>query len=159
MSPEEFEQACKHGNLDLVKKIASNNTYSWNWGIYCAAKGGHINIIKFFIEKASENNGYIYWDWGLYGAVISGNLNIINFFIEKASENNGFSIDNWNDSIKCAAEGGHYNIISFFIDKGADINKLQQFQLEQYNEYLTNKEYIRSLDYNKDLLEEIVAYY
>ena len=121
---EEFKQACENGNFDLVKQMASNNTYDWNWCLYGAARGGNMNIIHFFIEKALKNNCFskIDWNWGLY----------------------------------CAVDRGHMHLIQFFIEKGAEISS---DNLKKYNEYLFNKEYIRSIDYNKDLLEEIVSYY
>ena len=54
MSQKDFEQICKNGNFDLVKKMASNDydyEYILNWGLHYAAIGGHINIIQFLIEE------------------------------------------------------------------------------------------------------------
>ena len=109
MSQEEFEQACKNGNFDLVKKIALTNIYYWNWGLYCAAKGGHINIIKFLIEKASENNSYIDWNAGLYGAAEGGHLHLIHFFIDKGAR--------LKYGLYGAARGGHMHLIHFLLKK------------------------------------------
>ena len=119
MSKEEFDKACENGNFDLVKKMALNNTYDWNWSLESAAVGGHLHIIQFLIEKGANN---LYW--GLHDAAIGGHIHIIQFFIEK----------------------GVYYILS-------------EKTLKEYKQYLFNKEYIRSIDYNRDLLEEIVAYY
>ena len=56
MSQEEFEQACKNGNFDLVKQMASNNNYNWHWSIESAAEGGHMNIIQFLVKKGADIN-------------------------------------------------------------------------------------------------------
>ena len=121
MSQEEFEQACENGNFDLVKQMASNKNYKWNWSIESTAESGNMNIIQFLIEKGAN-----WWNAGLNGA----------------------------------AQGGHMHLIHFFIEKGADIDYLSTRNLKKYNKYIDNiKNIIRSIDYNKDLLEEIVAYY
>ena len=86
MSQYDFNNVCENGNIDLVKQMTSNKNYDWDYGLYYAAKGGHMNIIQFLIEKAYKNNSFfIDCNWGLSGAAKGGHMNIIDFFIEKGA--------------------------------------------------------------------------
>ena len=75
-----------------------------------------------------------------------------NFFIEKGA-------DDWNWGLSNATEGGHMHLMQFFIEKGCDINILSPEDLQKYDKYQNGKQLIRSIDYNNDLLEEILSYY
>jgi len=38
----------KKGNIRLVKLFIEKGANDWNWGMYGAAKEGHLEIVKFF---------------------------------------------------------------------------------------------------------------
>ena len=45
-----------------------------------AARGGHIDLVKFFISKGARN-----WDYGIHGAAKGGHVEIVKFFVEKGA--------------------------------------------------------------------------
>jgi hypothetical protein len=49
-------------------------------------------------------------------------------------------------------------IVHILILKGADINNLTPSILEKYTIYLINKEIIKNINYNPNILEEISQY-
>jgi hypothetical protein len=46
-------------------------------------RGGHLDIVKFFISKGNEHNMQMNWNWGMYSAAQGGHLNIDEFFKSK----------------------------------------------------------------------------
>ena len=67
-----------------------------------AAKGGHLDLVKFFIEKGAKN-----WNLGMEGAAIGGHMEFVKFFIEKGARD-------WNSGMYGAAIGGHVELVEFF---------------------------------------------
>lgn len=49
--------ACQGGNMDLVKYysvVCENNVNCWNAGLHGACEGGHIEAVKFMINKGAN---------------------------------------------------------------------------------------------------------
>jgi hypothetical protein len=76
----QFNDACHGGHLDIIKFMIEKGADDWNGGLYNACYGGQVDIVKFMIEKGAYN-----WNRGLYGACYGGHLDIVKFMIEKGA--------------------------------------------------------------------------
>ncbi len=72
--------ACIGGHIDIIELMIEKGAGSWNGGLQCACRGGHINIVKLMIEKGASC-----WSWGLYDACHSGHIDIVKLMIEKGA--------------------------------------------------------------------------
>ena len=90
-----------------------------------ATKGGHKDLVEFFIQKEEEKNGLnrlvyhhivksdaTYMDWGMVYAASRGHKHLVDFYIEKGA-------NAWNLAMMRAARGGHKYLVDFFINLGA----------------------------------------
>ena len=102
-----FLEACKCGNLEIVKLMIEKGATDWNWGMVNACGCGHFEIVKLMIEKGATD-----WDWGMGRACEGGHLEIAKLMIEKGAHD-------WNWGMRYACEGGHLEIVKLMIKKGA----------------------------------------
>ena len=58
-----------------------NGTKDWNDGMYFAARGGHRDLIEFFIAKGANN-----WDTGMQYAKSTGHRDLVEFFRQKMNQ-------------------------------------------------------------------------
>jgi hypothetical protein len=96
----------KLGNI-YYTFLCKNKTKTVNKQMKLAARGGHKDLVDFFIGKGATD-----WEVGMYGAAMGGHKDLVDFFIEKGASA-------WNWSMEVAAEGGHKDLVEFFIGKGA----------------------------------------
>ncbi len=76
---DEFTDACLNG--DLLSIVSSPyGQYNWNFGLFDACRGGHLNIVGLMISKGANN-----WNRGLYDACRGGHLNIVELLISKGA--------------------------------------------------------------------------
>ena len=54
-----LEYFAKQGNLRNVKIAIKKGANNWNYGIREAAKGEHLDLVKFFIEKGAISGEWI----------------------------------------------------------------------------------------------------
>lgn len=100
-------------NIDLIQLfIKLDKTESWDRFMYGAAKGGHKDLVEFFINKGADN-----WSYGLSGATQSGNLDLVDFFVKKGAND---KIVDFNEGLYIAAKNGDEKMVNYFIKKGAD---------------------------------------
>ena len=102
--------AAKGGHKDVIDFFISKGADKWDWGLQEAASGGHKDLINFFISKGSKD-----WYSGIEGAAEGGHKDLIDFFISKGSKGPNL----WNRGMEGAARGGHKDLVDFFISKGA----------------------------------------
>ena len=102
----------KLGNPKLYYQYLQKYRDDPNNGMFCAAFGGHKDIIKLMIEKGTKSGTRMDWNQGMYYAAKSGHVDIIKLMIEKGA-------DGWNRGMYGAAKGGHVDIVKFMIEKGA----------------------------------------
>jgi len=93
------------GHMDIVKFFIEKGAYDWNSGMDRAAKGGHIDIVQFFIEKGAD-----VWSWSMRGAARGGHMDIVQLMIEKGA-------NDWYNGMEWAAWGGHMDIVKLLINK------------------------------------------
>jgi len=132
----EYEVAARKG--DILSLLSCPLTY-WNFVLYDACSGGHMDMVQFMISK-----GAIDWNNGLYGACLGGHMFIIQLMISKAeclpavtqniaqieclkSQNNFrhhkksfFGHNEWNQGLAHGCRGGHMDIVQYMIEKGAN---------------------------------------
>ena len=70
-----------------------------------AARGGHQELVDFFISKGAND-----WNYGMYGAAQGGHKDLVIFFISKGAYN-------WHSGMRKAAKGGHQDLVDFFQQK------------------------------------------
>ncbi len=107
---EQLKYICRNGNYLLIGGCFQNmnkNVQFWNDMMYGACLGGHMEIVKYMIEKGANN-----WNVGLYDACEGGHMEIVNFIIKKGA-------DGWNWGLRGACQGGHMEIVKLIIEKGA----------------------------------------
>ena len=76
-----------------------------NKGMHGAAKGGHKDLVDFFIEKGAND-----WNSGMRGAANGGHKDLVDFFIKKGA-------NDWNSGMYAAANGCHKDLVEFFKNK------------------------------------------
>lgn len=100
-------QKCPY-HVDLVEFFISKGANSWKFGLKQAAKGKHMKLIEYFLQKENVMN----IDDGLIGATQSRDKTLIDFFINKGAED-------WDSALCAAAKIGDYELVDFFIERGA----------------------------------------
>lgn len=111
-----FVQSCRKGQLELAEHFytfidESQKGVSVRHGMKEAAKGGHIHIIEYLLEKGAKNI-----DGALEYAAKGGKMNVINFLIGKG-------IKNWKIGIFGAEIGGYREIQDFLNKKLEEENR------------------------------------
>lgn len=103
--------AAKGGHKELVNFFLEKGMKFLSYGVSGAAEGGNMDLINFLISKRAND-----WeDQGLIGAAKGGHKKLVDFFISEGAYS-------WNYALEAAAEGGHRDLIDFFILKGANLN-------------------------------------
>ena len=100
-------EAARQGSLKRVNELIEQGA-NVNNGMYDAAKGGHKELVEFFIER-----GAMYWNLGMFGASEGGHKELVDFFVKKGA-------NAWNTGMWYAAKGGHKELVDLFIKKGAN---------------------------------------
>ena len=102
-----MSSAARGGHQDLVDFFIQKGANDLNTGMENAAEGGHRDLVEFFIQKGANN-----LDRGMYLAALRGYKDLVNFFIQKGA-------NYWDGGMAGAARGGHRDLVEFFIQKGA----------------------------------------
>ncbi|MGV8118597.1 MAG: ankyrin repeat domain-containing protein [Candidatus Xenobiia bacterium LiM19] len=97
----EIQAAAMSGKIDKVKTIVAKNPGSVNeWDsidcvapLHRAAEGGHLDVVKFLIERGADVNaqysgGYGYMNSPLHSAVAGGKKEIVELLIVKGARIN-----------------------------------------------------------------------
>ncbi len=97
--------AVEGGHIDIVKFIIEKGA---KLELYRACKRGNMNIVNLMIEKGTND-----WNGGLYGACKGGHIELVNLMIKKGA-------NDWNGGLWEACKGGHIDIVNLIIEKGAN---------------------------------------
>jgi Ankyrin repeats (3 copies)/Ankyrin repeats (many copies) len=97
----------KYYNPKKFYKKYKNSKYIFNWAMNYAAEGGHMEIVKFMIEK-----GATCFNTAMAYAAKGGNMEIVKLMIEK-------EVIDFDLGMSYAAKGGNMEIVKFMIEKGA----------------------------------------
>ena len=95
----------KDGGFMFIK---TKKDYDWNYGLYCASSGGHLNLVNLMISKGAND-----WNKGLLSACYGGNQNVVDLIISKGG-------NNWNSGLYGACWRSNQNLVNLMILKGAD---------------------------------------
>jgi hypothetical protein len=100
--------ACKGGHIDLVKHIFKIcDSCSYNYGLNGACRGGFVDIVKYLIHSGAHNYNY-----GLSGACHGGHMDIVKYLIK-------LGVDDYNNGLLGACRGGFMDIVEYMIELGA----------------------------------------
>ncbi len=105
-----LHNACYSGHKDIAKLLIDNGANDYEEGLVNACRGTHLNIVELMISKGASNYNSAIWD-----ACWSGSLEIIDLLISKGATNYNFGMSG-------AYCGGRKNIILLMILKGANID-------------------------------------
>jgi len=108
---EVFEEACRYGNLGLIKLCVKHGAdiYAWdNWAVRCAAGSGNLDAVKYFVEKHGADitacdNFAVIW------AAENGHRNIIKYLVEKGADVTASN----NYAVRLAAANGHQHVVEY----------------------------------------------
>jgi ankyrin repeat protein len=100
--------AARGGHMEIVKLMIEKGSTSFNSAMVNAALGGHMEIVKFLIEKGATD-----FNRAMANAAYRGHIEIVKFLIEKGATN-------FNIAMTTAAEEGYMKIVKLLIEKGAD---------------------------------------
>jgi hypothetical protein len=90
--------------------------------IYSAARGGHINIVRFLIENGANVNAKSYdGKTPLHGAAENMNKDIALLLLEKGADINAKERNGWTP-LNQAIRNYHKDAAALLIEKGADVN-------------------------------------
>ena len=106
--------AVRRNQTDLVQffimKGEPNWTqYDWTSGLYRAALGGHVELMKFFREKGGDELRS-----ALYAAALGGHKDAIDYLI---SQNPNLNETFWIEGLRGAQKAKNKKLIKFFGDK------------------------------------------
>ena len=74
-----FRNYCENNYVIKIRKLMKIGIgIDWDYGLWGACEGGHMDIVKFMIEKGANH-----WGWGLHNACKNGNTDIVKLLIEK----------------------------------------------------------------------------
>lgn len=97
------------GHLHLVKHYIENkNAVNINRALYFAGKGGHMNIIQYLIDNGADAIRAV------YGLSHGGHINLIEYFMKKNIRN-----CTYDECMAYAALGNKYDLIEHCIKNGA----------------------------------------
>ena len=103
-----MEEACKSGNIELVKKLEIHKKKSN--AVQIAAENGHLELVKYLLTKKAYINSKAIRD-----AAKNGHLELVKFLKESNAPINS-------DAIMWAAINGHLNIVKFLKESNAPID-------------------------------------
>jgi ankyrin repeat protein len=80
-----------------------------------ASQNGHLEVVKFLIEKGTNVNASREFSIETSGSIMSAQL---------ISEEDGYT------SLYLASQNGHLEVVKFLVEKGANINASREFSSE-----------------------------
>ena len=113
--------ASEYGQLEILEfaikeyKIDINSLYH---SLFAAAENGHLNVVKFFIDRGANPLAKIFAganDILIYTAG-NGHLNVVEYLLEKGADPTAQK----NEAIIKAAGEGHLDVVKILLEKGAD---------------------------------------
>ena len=112
---QEVLEAARNGRLDHVI-ILSNQGARDNNTITIAAANGHLNVLKYVVEKGA----YIHFneEAGLRYASKNGYLDVVKYLVEKGADIHAM----WDFSLRHASDNGHLEVVRYLVENGADIH-------------------------------------
>lgn len=110
-----FYGACKGGHVDLIKIFIEMGVDDWDKGLFYACIGGHPKAINIMIEKGAKS-----LESAFYGACYGGNVDIINIIIKMGK----LPPDCLHTGLKYACEGGNFGAVSLMLEMGAHFSSL-----------------------------------
>jgi hypothetical protein len=105
----EFNKLCRTGDQTKIKEfITKHPTIDLDFGLNGAAKGGHTELVKWFMDQGATGV-----DWALQGACQSGNVELVHLLIDV------YGATKWDQGLSGACKGGYAKLIDEMLARGA----------------------------------------
>jgi ankyrin repeat protein len=116
---ELFQFASKNGHIEAVKFLVEKGAdihLENGYAIRWASLQGHVEVVKFLVEKGA--NLVVYGKKTIRWACINGQVDLVNYLIQK-----GVSIDNQlgDELLRLACHHGHFKIVQCLFNEGIDV--------------------------------------
>lgn len=103
-----LHRACRGGDIEKVKLMIGDNFivngHEINFALKGACYGGHMDIVKFLIEKGAKNYSY-----GAYGACYGGYYDVVKYLIDLGA-------DDFPWLFVSACQGGNLDIVKLIYE-------------------------------------------
>lgn len=128
----ELQSAAGAGRFDVVGSLlrryvrGSLASHDLLAAFQSAAKGGHLNIVRFLVDKVAHidaRHGNCKGRTALQAATKGGHINTMNLLLSRgANINDCRPYCRGQTALQVAAEGGNNDIVIFLLERGADVN-------------------------------------
>ena len=123
-----------------ILKLMIDEPTNYNKIMSSAVEGGHMEIVKFMLEKGAKN-----YDWAMSNAASSGNIEIVKLMLEKGAKNYDLAMSN-------AARVGHMDIVKLLQEH----QKIQEVESSKDAEINLLKKEIELLKLKLNKIQEII---
>jgi hypothetical protein len=104
--------AAYFGSQRLVDEFIRRGAHDYQFAIYNAARGGHLELVKFFADKTKN------YFWAFHAALRYGHISVVEYLI------NELKVDDDVNGLYYASIGGHIDLIKMFINRQSLNNAL-----------------------------------
>ena len=117
-----FIEACKRGNIDQVKVLATTEV-DYDCAVLWASVKGHIDIVKYLMSQGV----HVITDCAIQGASRNGHLEVVMYLVSQGA--------NVQLAIRCASMNGHLEVVMYLVSQGADIQAENNEAVQLASEY------------------------
>jgi len=144
-----FGEACKGGHIDIVKFMIEKGATDYNYGLRGTCEGGNVEIVNLMIKQGATD-----WDEGLYFACLGGHMEIVKLMIKCEATD-------WYSGLRGACKGGHMEIVKLMIKCEATdwysglIRACKGGNIEIVKRMIEKEQIIGMMDYKEHVREVI----
>jgi ankyrin repeat protein len=127
----EIETACVNGHIDiaemLLKKISEDEPpeYSLACALVGAARGGHVNLVRFLLEEGKDHYAELKRDFRTLAFAAQGTPSeLFERFANHRYDGIKDPLEDGYSTLTWAAEQGYYELVEFFLARGSNVNAM-----------------------------------
>ena len=121
MTCSEFINACKLGDLELVKSLGDGQDYDGDGGIRHAANNGHLEVVKYLVAKGADIQ--VEHAFAIIQPAKNGHLEVVKYLVSQGAD----VILYGNFAVQYASMNGHIEVVKYLISQGANVRTENDF--------------------------------